>query len=216
MDRFDLLGALLTGDPTRIVHGRGVVEASEGEAPSREQVREAEVSAATRFDALEMDPQGFVILEVDGQLRSGGRFTLPTIGELRSAVGAGGHTGRPALSVLLGATPVTDIGALLAVRGGDGGPARRHDRERAPAVGAARHRRIATALHERDAPLPHDLEVWVARGRALVLHGPRARAPGSMVAEDALGATNQSTQGSQFDGHGVPDPSAVGPGRSLY
>ena len=79
----------------------------------------ARAEADVRADptrAIRFDPTGLVTVTAAGRSMCGGRFTTPSIGELRE-LAARSRTGAPArlrLVVLDGASPATDIGAFQA------------------------------------------------------------------------------------------------------
>lgn len=81
---------------------RGLVERAEAEVC-------ADPASAIRFS-----PEGFATVTAAGRHFAGGRFELPSLGELRRRVGGPAGSGRLRLWVLEGASPVTDIGALQA------------------------------------------------------------------------------------------------------
>ncbi len=60
---------------------------------------------------------GTARLTAAGRSDRAGRFAIPTIGELEARVRRRGKNGRVTLSVLLGAHPLTDVGALQAMAG---------------------------------------------------------------------------------------------------
>ena len=68
--------------------------------------------------AFEVDERGFAVLALGEQLFSAGRFRTLSLCELRAMAQARPGAGPSRLSVLLGADPLTDIGALQAMDDG--------------------------------------------------------------------------------------------------
>ena len=84
----------------------------------RGQVDRAEAAVREDPRRISFDADETATVSVPGRSYAAGRFETPTIGELRTRAAARASTGAPAeprFAVVLGADPVTDIGALQAV-----------------------------------------------------------------------------------------------------
>lgn len=114
----DLLAALLGNDHAADAHAR--VRASL-RPPSPGLIKRAEEAVVADPGAVTLDDDGAATVVVDGRRWGGGRFTLPTIGQLRAAAVGGAAAGAPAptLTVLEGGGDATDIGALQAMAASD-------------------------------------------------------------------------------------------------
>ncbi len=110
-----MLEWLLDPQKLRAVRDDVLASAKRGD---RGQVARAE--AAVRADPrhIAFDANGTATVSVPGQIYPAGRFETPTLRELRSRAAAGATGRAPAalrFAAVLGADPVTDIGALQAI-----------------------------------------------------------------------------------------------------
>ncbi len=117
MTTTDLLETLLRGSRAALDTARQRVAASRGKGERGLVFSIERAVAAAPNDVIAFDPEGFATVQAAGRTFSGGRFAPRSIGALRKAV-AHKATGRPTsvrFSVIEGADPVTDIGALQAL-----------------------------------------------------------------------------------------------------
>ena len=91
--------------------------ADPAERGDRNLVRAAEAELRRNPNAFSFDDRGVATLTSGGRSWSAGRFSSPSIGELRDAARARGGTGRVRLWVLDGASPATDVAAMQAFAG---------------------------------------------------------------------------------------------------
>ena len=89
-----------------------------GPRADRRIVAAAEARVSSDPAALEPDERGFAVLAHAGQLYSAGRFRPLSLAELRAMAQARPPADPSRLSILLGADPLTDIGALQAMDDG--------------------------------------------------------------------------------------------------
>nr|NLD41683.1 hypothetical protein [Actinomycetales bacterium] len=111
---FDVMGAILEGSAESLEEARERVAESARTRLSRGMVQRAEDEAANPIRGIQVDPEGFATVNVDGVPRAGGRFTIPTLGDLRIGVGGRARWGEPSFHLVVGRREINDVGALQA------------------------------------------------------------------------------------------------------
>lgn len=86
-----------------------------GPRQDRGRVSAAEATVASSPESVfEVDERGFAVLALEDRVYSAGRFRTLSVSELRRMASARPERGPSRFSILLGADPLTDIGALQA------------------------------------------------------------------------------------------------------